>query len=174
MTNGVEPDGREGAPPPPLEQGDLATSAEEAKCVVEEDLPDEGNAHVDEPPEYGTNPATSGDHVPPPDFPADGAYAEPVDPFFYVHAHEHARVTIHYSPDLPERDQLALKGVFEEDPAAVLMFPDPNIEGDVAMSSWSALMNCRGFEGRATLDAVRNFRDEFRGAYNPEQVPLSF
>ena len=116
----------------------------------------------------------SGDHVPPPEFQADGAYAEPVAPFYYVHSQEHGRVTIHYSPDLTTDEQMALKGVFEEDSSGMLLFPDPGITGEVAASSWEGLMNCRSFEGAATLDAVRDFRDEYRGAYNPEAVPLAF
>ena len=36
---------------------------------------------------------------------------------------EHGRVLIQYSPELPERDQLEIKGVFEESPPGVLLFP---------------------------------------------------
>ena len=38
---------------------------------------------------------------------------------------EHGRVEIHYDPSLPEDEQLALKGVFDEDPDGMLLFPDP-------------------------------------------------
>ena len=38
---------------------------------------------------------------------------------------EHGRIEIQYTPDLPEADQLALKGVFDEDPDGMLLFPNP-------------------------------------------------
>ncbi len=50
---------------------------------------------------------------------------------------EHGRVEIRYSPDLPEDQQLALKGVFDEDPGGMLMFPDPDLPYAVAVSAWT-------------------------------------
>lgn len=172
-TFGLEPDGREGTEPPPVEQADLQTAAQEAGCELDLELPDEGSSHVTGEVEYDTNPPTSGDHNP--DWLADGAYAEQPDDVNVVHSMEHGRVEIQYSPELAEDDQLALKGVFEEDPSAVLFFPNAELpEGSVAVTAWTNMMTCDGVEGRATLDAVRAFRDDFRGRYNPESVPLSF
>ena len=99
-------------------QGDLQSAAAKANCDLDLDLPDEGNTHLeadDEPPNYDTNPPTSGDHVIPPRQQADGAYIDAVEPIHIVHSLEHGRIDIQYSPDLPEEDQLALKGVFDED-----------------------------------------------------------
>ncbi|MQA75049.1 MAG: DUF3105 domain-containing protein [Solirubrobacterales bacterium] len=168
----TKPDGREGTPPPPIEQGDLKAAASEAGCELKLDLPDEGNTHItkeNQVPDYKTNPPTSGDHNP--QQLADGAYSEMPEPWYFVHSMEHGRIEIQYSPDLPEEDQLALKGVFDEDPAGMLLFPNPDMPYDVATTTWTQLMGCESYEGRATLDAIRDFRDTYRGR-GPEPVPI--
>ena len=170
FTNGKEPDDREGTEPPPLEQGDLETAAEEAGCDLQLDLPNEGQDHVpdDELPEWDTNPPTSGNHSAQQQ--ADGAW-ESVDPGNAVHSLEHGRIDIQYSPDLPESDQLELKGVFDESPEGVLFFPNPDMPYEVAATAWTQLLGCEKYEGRATIDAIRDFRDTFRGR-GPENVPI--
>lgn len=174
--HGYEGDGREGTPAATLAQGDLKTAAADASCELELDLRDEGSTHLtpgQDPPDYATVPANSGDHNP--EQQADGAYLDAVEPQYYVHAQEHGRVTIQYSPDLAEDEQLALKGIFEEDPNGVLMFPNEQLDsGSIAVAAWTNMMECSSFDGAATLDAVRDFRDEYRGFYNPESVPLAF
>ena len=120
------PDGREGTPPPALQQGDLQTAAEEAGCELQLDLEDEGITHItkeSEIPDYETNPPTSGNHNP--EQLADGAYSEMPEPGGLVHSLEHGRIEIQYSPDLPEEDQLALKGVFDERPRRHAVVPQP-------------------------------------------------
>jgi hypothetical protein len=169
----VTPDGREGTPPPALQQGDLEIAAEEAGCELRLDLPDEGANHVtkeSEIPDYKTNPPTSGDHNP--EQLADGAYSEEPEPWWYVHSLEHGRIEIQYSPDLPAEDQLALKGVFDQRPAGVLFFPNSEMPYDVAVTAWTQLMGCPRYEGAATLDAIRDFRDTYIGL-GPEPLPLT-
>ncbi len=166
------PDGREGTPPPALQQGDLQTAAKEAGCELQLDLEDEGANHItkeDEIPDYGTDPPTSGNHNP--EQLADGAYREMPDPWYFVHSLEHGRIEIQYSPDLPQADQLALKGVFDESPAGMLIFPNTEMPHEVAVTAWTQLMTCDSYKGRATLDAIRDFRDTYRGL-GPEPVPL--
>jgi hypothetical protein len=170
---GVEVDDRVGTPPPDVELGDLAAAAAAAGCKLRLDLRDEGSTHLDpekdELPNYGTNPPTSGDHYPVPL--ADGAFLDKPSPGSYVHSLEHGRVIIQYSPDLSEEDQLALKGVFDADRPGVDLFPDPDMPYDVAVSAWTQLMTCETFEGAATLDAIRAFRDAYRGR-GPEAIPF--
>lgn len=178
---GLEPDAREGTKPPPVAQGDLAEAARAAGCVLRESLADEGNNHVENstPVRYRTNPPTSGDHNPLQI--ADGAYLTPLqtDPTAkkpalnvrnFVHSLEHGRVAIQYDPNLPERDQLLLKGVFDEDPAGVLLYPNAEMPYAVAAVAWTELLGCRRFNP-AVLDAVRAFRDTKRGA-GPEPYTL--
>lgn len=179
VARGVEPDGREGTPPAPLEQGRLAASARVAGCDLQEDLPEEGSQHFSDEnndPGWETNPPTSGDHYGTQTEVgsgalADGAYAETPSLARVVHAHEHGRVAIHYSPDLPEEAQLEIKGVFDDDPAGMMLFPNPDMPYEVAATSWSNLLGCESYEGQATLDAVQNFRALKRGQ-GRENVPI--
>jgi 8-oxo-dGTP pyrophosphatase MutT (NUDIX family) len=169
----LTPDGREGTPPPALQQGDLQTAAREAGCELQLDLDEEGANHItreSEIPDYGTDPPTSGDHHP--EQLADGAYTEMPELWWAVHSLEHGRIEIQYSPDLPEEDQLALKGVFDEAPDGMLMFPNEEMPYEVAVTAWTQLMTCDTYEGAATLDAIRDFRDIYIGQ-GPEAVPLS-
>ena len=167
-----EPDGREGTPPPELQQGDLAVAAKAAGCDLQLDLKEEGNQHIakaNQLAEYKTDPPTSGNHYP--EQLADGAYSSFPEEWFFVHSLEHGRVEVQYSPDLPEDEQLALKGVFDESPEGMLLFPNPKMPSAVAVTAWTQLLTCKTFEGDATIDAIRDFRDTFRGR-GPENVPI--
>ena len=174
-TNDFEPDCREGTPPPEIATGDLEQAAKAADCDLRLDLPDEGNTHIgsdpSKAPNYKTNPATSGNHIDPGFQQADGAYLDTPDPAYVVHSMEHGRINIQYSSDLSEEDQLALKGVFDESPAGVLLFPNDDMPYEVAATAWTQMIGCKTYEGEATLDAIRDFRDIYRGQ-GPEDVPL--
>lgn len=175
---GVEPDGREGTAPPALQQADLEEAARIAGCELQLDLPDEGNEHSakedasDQ--DYDTTPPTSGNHFganePGAGAHADGAYLTMPPPGRTVHSIEHSRVMIQYNPDLPESDQLLLKGVFDESPNGMLLFPNPDMPYDVAVTAWTQLMTCKTFD-ESVVDAIRDFRDSYRGA-GPEAVPF--
>lgn len=178
----LEPDCREGADLSPLEQGDLQIAARRAGCTLRQNLPNEGQTHVDNSTEveYGTNPPTSGNHHPEPV--ADGAYLTPlrVDPAAagtdlnvrnFVHTLEHGRIEVQYSPNLPEEDQLALKGLFDEDPTGMLLFPNPSMPWRVAATAWGQLLGCPEHSPEV-IDAIRDFRDTYRGQ-GPENVGMS-
>ena len=168
----VEPDEREGTEPLPVQQARLEPAAAQAGCELKLNLRDEGADHLagnEDPPKYGTNPPTSGDHDPNPL--ADGAYIEAPEQRNFLHTLEHGRIEIQYSPDLPERDQLALKGVFDEDFEGMVLFPNPDMPYEVAATAWTNLLGCDRYDGAATLDAVRAFRDTYRGQ-GPEAFSL--
>jgi hypothetical protein len=171
LPDGVEVDTREGTEPPAVANEDLASAAEAAGCELQTDLEDEGNAHVGEKdlPEYETNPPTSGDHFQ--QWLADGAFSTTPPPGNSVHALEHGRIEIQYSPDLSEEEQLALKGVFDADRAGVILFPNPDMPYEVATTAWTNMMGCDSYEGAATLDAVRDFIGNYRGR-GPEAIPF--
>jgi hypothetical protein len=149
----------------------LDAVAGEAGCELQLDLPDEGNEHLapgERAPDYGTSPPTSGPHHP---IPAeDGAYRSPPPTPKIVHSLEHGRVAIQYSPDLAPNDQQLLEDVFDEDPAGVLLFPNPDMPYEVAATAWTNLVGCDSFSEKV-LDVVRDFRDEFRGK-GPERIPF--
>ncbi len=173
VPEGIRVDDRTGTAPPAVENADLTAAAKAAGCKLQLDLRDEGSTHLDpqkdDLPDYGTNPPTSGDHYPVPL--ADGAFLDYPSPGTYVHSLEHGRVIIMYSPDLSENDQLALKGVFDSARPGVDLFPNPDMPDQVATSAWTQLMTCEKFEGDATLDAIRDFRDAYLGR-GPEAIPF--
>ena len=179
-TEGLELDCREGTPPPEIQFGDLRESAQQAGCELKLNQPDEGNAHIPDttPFTYKSNPPTSGSHNPTPI--ADGAYLTPLNydtstsPNVrnFVHSLEHGRIEIHYSPDLPDDEQLALKGVFDEDPGGMILIPNPNMPYAVAVTAWTQLIGCPNYSP-IDLDVIRNFRDTYRGNGPEQQIPVN-
>jgi len=173
-------DAREGTAPADPAETDLEAAATAGGCDLQTDLPDEGNDHFDEenePVNYRTNPPTSGDHFA--DFSetgagalADGAYLEAPAMSRVVHALEHGRVAIQYSPDLSEGAQLEVKGLFDASPEGVVLMPNADMPYEVAITAWTHLLGCDGFEGAASLDAIAAFREEFRGQ-GPERLPIA-
>ena len=168
--NGVEPDDRTGTSPPPVKLAGLGAAARAAGCTLTLNLPDYGHQHVKpgSTVHYKGEPPTSGNHVFPPFQQADGAYIEEPAPLDFVHSLEHSRVEFEYAPDLPESDQLAIKGVFDKSPSGVLMFPNKQLPDQVAAAAWRNRMNCKKYEGSKTLDALADFRDRFRGVAGRE------
>lgn len=172
-TNGVEPDSRAGTVPPPVKVSDLKTAAKQAGCTLQLHLKDEGHEHIppgSPEPHYGTNPPTSGTHVEPPYQQADGAYAEMPEPIDFVHSLEHGRLEVQYKPSLPERDQLALKGVYDTMYGASLLFPNTKMPYEVAATTWTHLLGCPSYKGAITLDAIRDFGKATWGKYGGEPV----
>lgn len=170
-TNGVQPDERAGTAPPPVKVTDLNAAAEAAGCQLRLHLKDEGHEHIApsaETPKYGTNPPTSGAHVEPPYQQADGAYSEMPQEIDFVHSLEHGRMEIQYSPKLPEADQLALKGLYETEYAAALLFPNTKMPYQVAATTWTNMLTCPTYKGAATLDAIRAFGKATWGKYGGE------
>lgn len=172
-TNGVQPDDRAGIVPAKTKVFDLDQAAKEAGCKVELKLKDEGSTHLPQnspPPNYETNPPTSGNHVEPPYQQADGAYGEEPKALDVVHSLEHGRMAIQYSPDLPKKSQLELIGLYDTMYGATLLFPNDKMPYEVAAATWTNLIGCKTYKGQATLDAIRAFGRETWGKYGGEPV----
>jgi hypothetical protein len=172
-TNGVQPDDRAGIVPARTKVFDLDQAAKAAGCKVELELEDEGHEHLPQNsplPNYKTNPPTSGNHVEPPYQQADGAYIDEPSQLDVVHSLEHGRMAIEYSPELPEKAQLELKGLYDTMYGATLLFPNSKIPYDVAAATWTNLIGCKTYKGAATLDAIRAFGRETWGKYGGEPV----
>jgi Protein of unknown function (DUF3105) len=172
-TNGVEPDERSGPAPAEVKVTNLKQAAKQAGCVLKLKLKDEGHEHIPPTaptPEYETSPPTSGPHAEPPYQEADGAYSEMPGEIFLVHSLEHGRLQIAYSPDLPEEAQLELKGLYDSLYGGALLFPDENMEYEVAATAWTKLLGCPEYKGAITLDAIRDFGKQTWGKYGGEPV----
>jgi hypothetical protein len=159
-TNGVQPDDRTGPKPPAVKVANLKTAAKEAGCDLRLHLKEEGHEHIppgSASPEYKTNPPTSGNHVEPPFQQADGAYSEEPLKIDFVHSLEHGRMEVQYSPELAEKDQLALKGLYETLYGGTLLFPNDEMPYAVAATTWTNLLGCKQYKGAITLDAIRDF-----------------
>jgi hypothetical protein len=172
-TNGIQPDERAGTSPPAIKVADLKTAAKEAGCVLRLHLKDEGHAHIPQSsptPNYKTSPPTSGKHVEPPFQQADGAYSEMPKEIDIVHTLEHGRIEFQYAPNLPEKDQLVLKGVYDTMYGGSLLFPNDNMPYEVAATAWTKLIGCQTYKGAITLDALRDFAKTNWGKYGGESV----
>lgn len=172
-TNGVKPDERTGTAAPEVKVADLKQAAKQAGCALRLHLKDEGHTHIaptSATPDYKTNPPTSGDHVEAPYQQADGAYSEMPGEIFIVHSLEHGRMEIQYSPELPEEDQLLLKGVFDTMYGGTLLFPNENMDYEVAATTWTNMLGCPKYKGAITLDAIRDFGRATWGKYGGEPV----
>jgi hypothetical protein len=170
-TGKAKPDNRAGTK---TNAGALSTnlegSAKAAGCTLVNPS-DAGNRHLsaNEPtPHYKTNPPTSGPHDPVPL--ADGAYST-TPPFRNaVHALEHGRVEIEYSPKLPAAEQLKLKGVFDESFRYMLIFPNSTMRYQVAAAAWDHYLGCPRYNDKV-LDAVRAFRSTY-ATHGPEPAGI--
>ncbi len=159
-TNGIQPDDRAGTAPAAVQVANLAAAAKQAGCVLKLKLKDEGHEHIpagSPTPDYKTNPPTSGPHVEPPYQQADGAYREMPAEIDFVHSLEHGRMEIQYAPDLPEKGQLELKGLYDTMYGATLLFPNDKMPYEVAATTWTNLLGCPQYKGAITLDAIRAF-----------------
>jgi Protein of unknown function (DUF3105) len=171
ITNGIVLDSRAGIEPPELETQSPQEAARAAGCELQLRLPDEGHEHIPASapePRYGTNPPTSGDHVE--EQQADGAYRETLPSVSVVHSLEHGRLAIQYRPDLPERAQLELIGLFDTMYGGTLLFPNPHMSYMVAATTWTNLLACPMHEGEATLVALRNFGRSTWGKFGGEPL----
>jgi hypothetical protein len=173
VPKGITVDDRDSAEAPTNGSADLETAVADAGCELLTEQKDEGNAHLannDPMPDYEANPPTSGDHSPDPL--ADGAFEESPSPLNFIHALEHGRIEIQYQSDLPEDQQLQLLGLYDEDREGMILFPNDDQPYLVAATAWRQTLGCDTFEGAATLDAIRAFRDAYR-ARGPEPIAMS-
>ena len=52
----------------------------------------------------------------------------------------------------------------------MVLIPYADMPYEVAATAWTQLLGCDAY-GPESLDAIRDFRDEFRGK-GPEEIPL--
>jgi hypothetical protein len=171
ITNGIALDSRAGIEPPAFEEQNLQAAARAANCELRLRLPEEGDEHIPASapePRYKTNPPTSGDHVE--EQQADGAYRESPPLVSVVHSLEHGRLAIQYRPDLPERAQLELIGLFDTMYGGTLLFPNPDMPYMVAATTWTNLMACHSYHQAMTIAAIEAFGGATWGRFGGEPI----
>lgn len=172
-TNGLLPDTRIGVHVLPVKVQNLDRAARLANCELRLRLKDEGHKHIAPTaatPNYKTNPPTSGSHVEAPYQQADGAYREMPAEIDFVHSLEHGRLEIQYKPNLAEKRQLELLGVYDTMYGATLLFPNNKMPYAVAATTWRNLLGCVKYRGQITLDAIRDFGKTTWGRYGGQPV----
>jgi hypothetical protein len=144
----------------------LVSAARAARCTAQ-DHPSEGRQHVRGTPKYRTNPPTSGPHAP--QAAADGAWEVSPPVPALVHSLEHGRIVLwHGQGDRRAVEELRKLG--DEDSSKMILTPNTTgMPYRVAASAWGHLLGCPELNDD-TLDAVRAFRDAYRGK-GPEFVP---
>lgn len=169
--HGVPLDERVGTPPPPVKKTDLLKAAEEADCYVFPKF--KGNSHKHLPPGTPTpefsGPSLAstvppyGDHVEPPHQQADGAYLVKPETADYLGSLDHGRITIQYAPDLEEKAQLQLKGLYDTMYGGTLMFPNQVMPYAVAATAWQAVLGCTTYGQGNVIDVIRAFGKAYWG-----------
>lgn len=140
-----------------------------AGCV-QETFPSQGRQHqaeLEEGFEYNSFPATSGPHHPQPAL--WGIYDRPVEQVRVVHNLEHGGVIVQYGEDVPPETVAMIERWYAEtDRAGLIVAPLPDLGDRVALTAWTRLATCPGFDATAFDAFVAMHR--FNG---PERLPAN-
>lgn len=165
-------------------EGPVGVAAEEAGCGDIEDLEATGNGHLEPgapPPDYNSNPPTSGPHDASPF--ENGFFETPADPVRLVHNLEHGQIVFWYAPDAPDEIKQDLEAVVEREPAASVAVPyDGATDYNFYMAAWNKLPSepeeafgtgyLQGCDA-VSQEVVDNFRREHQGK-SPEPITPPF
>lgn len=176
-TNGLLVDERAGTPPPapaPVPKGkSLYMIARAASCYLQVNVPPKEGRQVppgSDPPKYKTDPPVSGPYVEPPNQQADGAYLNMPAAIDQLGALNNGRMTIQYAPDLSDKTQLEIKGLYDTMYGATLLFPNDEMEFAVAATAWGNLLACASYDTQETADVIRAFGKQMWGKHGGEPV----
>jgi hypothetical protein len=140
-----------------------------AGCTVET-FASQGRQHVQELEkgfEYNSFPATSGPHYPTPAI--WNIYTDPVDQIRVVHNLEHGGIVVQYGDKVPAETVAQITNWYDNsDRSGILVAPLPALGDKVALTAWTHLATCPGFDQKA-VDA---FTDAHRYK-GPERFPVN-
>ncbi len=150
--------------------GGADTSALDAAGCTSETFASQGRKHVQELEDgfkYNSFPATSGPHYPTPAI--WNIYTEPIEQIRAVHNLEHGGVIVQYGDKVPDETVAEITAWYESgDRNAILVAPLPTLGDKVALTAWTHLATCPGFDQKA----FDSFLDANR--YNgPERFPAN-
>jgi hypothetical protein len=145
--------------PPPQRIANLAQAAKAADCtLLNPEI--EGRTHVTDNVKYKTDPPTSGNHYPIPQ--DDGVYTKTPPMTHLVHTLEHGRIEIQYKPSIAPKRLAQLGGLYNEDKAYTLLFPNATMPYAVAVTAWGHLAGCKKVTDK-TFDVIRAFKQRYLG-----------
>ncbi len=145
-----------------------ASALADAGCV-QETFPSQGRQHVEELEEgfeYNSFPPTSGPHDVQPAI--WNIYEEPPGERHLLHSLEHGGIAVQYGKDVPEPTVAAIRAWYERsDRKGIIVAPLPELGDRVALTAWTKLATCPGFDPQAADAFVELHR--YKG---PERLPL--
>ena len=113
---------------------------------------------------YNSFPPTSGKHYYVPA--VWGSYDAPVSEYQAIHNLEHGGIVIQYGKGVSEDTVSQVGDFYQSDPVALLVAPLPKLGNKVALTAWTHLALCPGFDEKA----FKAFRDAYR-YQGPEKFP---
>lgn len=148
--------------------GTDASAISDAGCS-QETFPSQGRQHVDELEEgfeYNSFPPTSGPHDPQPAI--WNIYDEPPGERHLLHSLEHGGIAVQYGDGVPDATVAAIRTWYEQsDRKGIIVAPLPALGDKVALTAWTKLSTCPGFDPKAADTFVELYR--YKG---PERLPL--
>ncbi len=147
--------------------GEDATAALSAAGCTAQSFPSQGRQHVTQLKKgfkYNSFPPTSGPHHP--QYAIWNEYDRPVQQVRLVHNLEHGGIVVQYGDEVPPATVDEITTWYQQDPTAIVVAPLPGLGDKVAMTAWTELATCPGFD-EAAFDAFRDAHI-FNG---PERFP---
>ena len=131
--------------------------------------PSAGRGHIttldpNPPIKYNSFPPTSGKHYYVPA--VWGSYDAPVSEYQAIHNLEHGGIVIQYGKGVSEDTVSQVGDFYQSDPVGLLVAPLPKLGNKVALTAWTHLALCPGFDEKA----FEAFRDAYR-YQGPEKFP---
>jgi hypothetical protein len=160
----------EPAAPPPATTAtapSASPSTTASGTCTAESFPDQGADHVEELPpgfSYNSSPPTSGPHHP--QWAPWGAYRSEVPEIHLVHNLEHGGIVVQVGDQVPEVVVDEAFDWYAGDPVGLVFAPLAELGDTIALTAWTQLLTCTGFDEAAWTA----FRDEHRFE-GPEAVP---
>jgi hypothetical protein len=149
--------------------GEDASALADAGCT-QETFSSQGRQHVAELEggfEYNSTPPTSGPHNPQPAI--WNIYDQPIEQLIVVHNLEHGGIVVQYGDQVPAETVAQIRNWYASgDRTGILVAPLPELGDRVALTAWTKLSTCPGFDEDAFDAFVELHR--YKG---PERLPVN-
>jgi Protein of unknown function (DUF3105) len=155
-------------------EDDAYAEALTAAGCVDETIPEMADsshlAEGEEPPEYNSNPPTSGRHQPVPAL--WGVYDSPVGQDILIHNLEHGGLIVQYGDGVPPETRTAMVEAVLEDRDFMLITPYPALGDKVAFTMWTRLVVCERFDVEV-MNELRKSRNQAPAPEVPQDPTIN-